>query len=262
MSTHHALVDGRLVDATVPALRVDDPGFAVGDGAFTTTVVTGGRVFALGRHLARLRDNLVRLGLAAPPEQELTEAVETLLAADGVTDAKLRVSVSAGFGGRPTVVVAHFPPSPQPDAAVVITLPWRRHEHGPLAGVKSLSFGEWAVGHRQVLAAGADEGLIANTAGDLCEGVGSNVFVVLDGVLCTPPLVSGCLAGVARAIVVEVMPVRETPLPLSVLAEAGEAFLTSSTRFVQPIRRLDGRDLPAPGPVTAAARRAFAEAIS
>lgn len=256
----HAYVDGRLVDATAPALRVDDPGFVVGDGAFTTTVVRAGRVFALARHLARLRDNLVRLGVAAPPERELTEAVESLLRTDAVTDAKLRVSVSAGFGGRPTVVVAHFPPSPQPDTAVVITLPWRRHEHSPLAGVKSLSFGEWAVGHRQVLAAGADEGLIANTAGDLCEGVGSNVFVVLDGVLCTPPLVSGCLAGVARAIVGEVMDVRETPLPLAVLDEVSEAFLTSSSRGVQPIRLLDGRPLPAPGPLTAAAAAAFAEA--
>jgi branched-chain amino acid aminotransferase len=92
------------------------------------------------------------------------------------------------------------------------------------------------------------------------EGTGSNVFVVLDGRLFTPPLASGCLAGITRELVVEWSGAQEADLPLGVLAEAEEIFLTSSLRDVQGVHRVDDRLLPgAPGPVTAKAMRVFAE---
>ena len=95
------------------------------------------------------------------------------------------------------------------------------------------------------------EAVLANTAGNLCEGTGSNVFYVVDGELRTPSLASGCLAGITRDLVIEWCGAQEVDEPLAeVLAGASEAFLASTTRDVQAIARWDDRDLPAPGPVT------------
>ncbi|HEX2048226.1 MAG TPA: aminotransferase class IV, partial [Acidimicrobiales bacterium] len=105
---------------------------------------------------------------------------------------------------------------------------------------------------------GAGEALFGNLAGNLCEGTGTNVFVGIDGRLVTPPLSAGCLAGVTRELLLELVHVVEDDLPLDVIRSAEEAFLTSSTRDVQPIRSVDGRGLPAcPGPLTTAAATAF-----
>jgi branched-chain amino acid aminotransferase len=145
----------------------------------------------------------------------------------------------------------------------VATVPWRRNEHSALAGVKSTSYADNVVALRAAEAAGADEAILANTAGLLCEGTGSNVFVGVGGRLVTPPLSSGCLGGVTRELLLEVADVAEEDLPLSALAGADEAFLTSSTRDVHPIETVDGRPLPhCPGPLTATARAAFAALVS
>ena len=94
----------------------------------------------------------------------------------------------------------------------------------------------------------------------LCEGTGSNVFVVLDGELVTPPLASGCLAGVTRALVLEWTGAVERDVPLGALLEADEVFLTSSTRDVQAVHAVGDDVYPdAPGPLTRQAAATFAE---
>ncbi|WP_176735779.1 aminotransferase class IV, partial [Actinacidiphila rubida] len=129
-----------------------------------------------------------------------------------------------------------------------------------LAGLKTTSYGENVVALARAHEHGASEALLANTVGRLCEGTGSNVFVVLGGRLLTPPLESGCLAGITRALVADWAGAEEADLPFDVLAEADEVFLTSSLRDVQAVHRVDDRELPgAPGPVTAKAMRVFAE---
>ncbi|MCC3778960.1 aminotransferase class IV, partial [Streptomyces sp. UNOB3_S3] len=151
----------------------------------------------------------------------------------------------------------HTAPAP---ATAAVTVPWTRNERGALAGAKSTSYAENVVALAHARAHGATEALFANTVGALCEGTGSNVFVVLDGELHTPTLSSGCLPGITRALVVEWAGAKETELPFDVLERAEEVFLTSSLRDVQAVRALDGRQLPgAPGPVTAKAMRIFEE---
>ena len=110
---------------------------------------------------------------------------------------------------------------------------------------------------------GADEAVRANTIGALCEGTGSNVFLVVDGSLCTPALTTGCLPGVTRALVCELVPVTERDdLTFDHLRRAPEAFLTSSTRDVHPIVSVDSVALGrVPGPLTAAAAAAFGELV-
>jgi branched-chain amino acid aminotransferase len=100
--------------------------------------------------------------------------------------------------------------------------------------------------------------VFGNLGGRLCEGTGTNVFVAIDGRMLTPPLSAGCLAGVTRQLLLELGVATEDDLPLAALAEADEAFLTSSTRDVQAIAYVDGAPLPAtPGPLTKAAADAF-----
>jgi branched-chain amino acid aminotransferase len=102
----------------------------------------------------------------------------------------------------------------------------------------------------------AGEAIFLNTHGELCEATGSNVFVIRDGIVLTAPADAGCLLGVTRALVLELcadhgLPAEEAVLGPTALADADEAFLTSSTREVQAIGRVDGRALPAaPGPTS------------
>lgn len=148
----------------------------------------------------------------------------------------------------------------RPDTTAVITVPWTRNERGALTGLKTTSYAENVVALARAREQGASEALFANTVGDLCEGTGSNVFVVLDGQLHTPPVSSGALAGITRALTVEWTGAHETRLPFDALDRADEIFVTSSLRDVQAVHRVDGRGLPgAPGPVTAKAMRVFDE---
>ena len=104
--------------------------------------------------------------------------------------------------------------------------------------------------------------MFANTRGQLCECTGSNIFVVVDGEILTPPVSSGLLPGITRELVLEWgrkagIPIREIDLPLSVLAEADEVFITSSTKDVLPIEAVDERGLPSQRPMTARVAELF-----
>jgi branched-chain amino acid aminotransferase len=202
-------------------------------------------------------------------DDQLRAAVRDVLVANGPTAGRLRITLTGGAGplgsdrlagGAVSLIIAAGPATPWPPTADVVVVPWRRNEHSAVAGLKTTSYAENVVALGFAHDRGASEAIFANTAGDLCEGTGTNVFVAVDGVLHTPPLRSGCLAGITRALVLEAVGAVETDLPLSALAAADEAFLTSSTRDVQPIARVDGVPLAScPGPLSLAARAAFAE---
>ena len=139
-------------------------------------------------------------------------------------------------------------------------MPWPRNERGALAGLKTTSYAENVLALGYARERGAGEAIFGNTAGNLCEGTGSNVFVVSGGRLLTPPLTAGCLAGVTRGLVIEWAGAEEEEeLALDALGAADEAFLTSTTRDVQPVRAVNAVPLPATaGPVTRRAAEVFA----
>ncbi|MFD6445894.1 aminotransferase class IV [Promicromonospora sp. NPDC060204] len=266
--------EGRMVAPGEAALSAVDHGITVGDGVFETCAVLNGQAFALTRHLARLERSASGMGMAPLDLRKVRDGVDAVLAAS--PDAgRLRITVTDGIGplgsGRSdtpqTVVVAAT------EAVVVPTgraarSPWTRNENSAVAGLKTTSYAENVVALADAIGKGADESVFANTAGDLCEGTGSNVFLELDGELVTPPLSVGCLAGITRELLLEWgaeagLPVREAKdgeLPFSVLdrVSAGEAkmLLTGSVRNVQPTVWLDGADLQI-GELSAAARDLF-----
>jgi branched-chain amino acid aminotransferase len=253
-----AWIDGRLVDATDAGVALDDHGLTTGDGCFETLKVTGGVPFALTRHLRRLRRSCEGLGIPAPDEALVREGCAAVVDASGASEARLRITVTAGRtplgSGRadntPTVYVLTGP-LPDWDATTAVAVcPWVRNERSPVAGLKTTSYVENVVALAWAKERGCSEALFANTRGELCEGTGTNVFVVLGDRLVTPPLDSGCLAGVTRELLLEIVDAEERAIPVEQLAEATEVFLTSTTREIQPVHEVDGRALDAPGPLT------------
>lgn len=253
-----AWVDGRLLaDPTAPAVSVLDHGLTVGDGVFETLKVVDGRPFALGRHLARLARSAAGLGLGEVDEDAVRRGVREVLA-EPVDFGRLRITVTSGPGplgsgrgtGGTTLAVLAEPTQPQPATARVATVPWPRNERSAIAGLKTTSYAENVLALAEARRRGATEALLANLAGHLCEGTGSNVFYVVDGELRTPSLASGCLAGITRELVLEWYGAREVDEPVVVLDWAEEVFICSSTRDVQAVEQVDDRTLDAPGPVT------------
>jgi branched-chain amino acid aminotransferase len=166
------------------------------------------------------------------------------------------------------VILAAATIGPPPEPGAVVVVPWPRNERGATAGLKTISYAENVRARAYASERGATEAVFANTRGELCEATGSNVFVVVGGVVRTPPADAGCLLGVTRALVLELctaegLEAGEVALPVGALAAADEAFLTSTTREVQAIARVGDCPLPgAPGPVTARLDRAFRALVS
>jgi branched-chain amino acid aminotransferase len=257
---------GRLVErASVSAL---DHGFTVADGVFETLKVVPAGPVALNRHLRRLVDSARVLHLPVPNERVVRSAVSEVVAAwtsDGGELGRLRITFTAGEAplgsergdASPTLVVAVSDTDPWPPTTSAITVPWTRNERSAVAGAKTTSYAENVVALRAARERGASEALVANTVGELCEGTGTNVFVVVDGEVFTPPLASGCLPGITRELVIEWFGAREQTMPIEVLTTADEVFLTSSTRDVHPVVRLDDREWSTPGPVSRELQEAF-----
>ena len=268
---------GRLHEPDAALVVGVDHGLTVGDGVFETCGVVDGHAFALTRHLRRLERSAVGLGLAAPDEGEVRAGVAAVLAAEP-TAGRVRVTVTGGPGPlgsnrnapadqRLTVIVLAGP-AVRHDVARAVRVPWVRNERSAVAGLKTTSYAENVVALAEAYRRGADEALLANTVGELCEGTGSNVFVERDGELVTPPLSSGCLAGITRELLLEWgaaagLPVREGrpgELGESVLDDvlAGDAHLalSGSVRNVVPVVTLDERDVAA-GPLSREAQALF-----
>jgi branched-chain amino acid aminotransferase len=266
-------LNGALTPLEDAAISPLDHGLVVGDGVFETIRVYRGQPFAWTRHAKRLHASAGGIGLGAPPFDELRAAAEAVLAANDLTEARLRITVTGGPappGSRrapvpPTVVVVAFALEPTTETASVMIVPWTRNEGGALAGLKTISYAENVRALAHVEAHGAHEAIFANTKGNLCEATGSNVFLVLDGECVTPPLSAGCLNGVTRQLLLEIaanagVAITERDLPVDALRAADEAFVTSTVRELQPIASVDGVALPAaPGPATKRLAAAFTD---
>ncbi|GEL44980.1 4-amino-4-deoxychorismate lyase [Cellulomonas hominis] len=260
---------GRLRDPREPVLSGADAGFATGLGVFETCAVAAGRAFALTRHLDRLAASLRALDLPPVDEGEVRDAVAAVLAAGGADVGRVRVTVSPGAPGAaaPSLVVTAGP-APLRGPAHVVRVPWVRNERSPLAGHKSTSYAADVLALAAAQRAGGNEAVLANTRGELCEGTGSNVFVERDGALLTPPLSSGCLPGVTRALALEwaaeaglpVAEARSGELPWEVLDDVrrggASLALSGSLRGFVGVHALDGAAV-ATGPLTAAVAELF-----
>lgn len=271
-------VNGSLCSAAEATTSARDHGLVVGDGIFEVVKVVHGRPFALTQHLDRMVRSAAGMALVGFDPEVVRQAAADVIAANRsalVSDYDLlRITFTAGPGvlgsGRvdaastTTTLVLGLTPGHDPDPTTsVITVPFRRNDVGALTGLKTTSYGENVVALAQANAVGASEAVFANTRGQLCEGTGTNVFVVRDGRLLTPPLSSGCLAGITRELVLDWYGGEEADLPYTVLTDSDEIFLTSTARDVQAVTRVDGVAIGVSdgqaGPVTRAVSAAFTQ---
>ena len=282
-------VNGTISDGALAVVPVFDHGFLYGEGVYETLRTYHQSPFLLDRHLARLRTSASLLDLAIPQDDaELTAAIAATMrhaALEG--EQYVRLLVTRGVGElsydpatcpRPTVVIIVKPHLENPPETmekgipVIVSSVLRNHPQAINPRIKSNNLLNNALAMQEAIRAGAQEALMRNYRGELSECALSNVFLVKDGEVITPPLESGLLGGVTRNFVFEVgthtgFTVRETVLRDSDLQEADEVFITSTTREILPVTRVDDRAVGtgAPGPVTltlAAAFRHQAELLS
>jgi branched-chain amino acid aminotransferase len=258
-------LNGSLVDERDACISPSDRGFLLGDGVFETLRSYSGRLPTLREHLERLAAGARALGIALPALGELEQGAAALLSASGLADARLRITVTSGAGppglargeAEPTLMITVSPLPERPGAATAVVPPWIHDERRPLVGVKTTSRAESVIALAYARERGADEALFLNTAGNVCEATTANVFAVRDGLITTPPLSAGCLAGITREHVLRScdaigLGAEEKDLPAGALQSADELFLTSSTRGVQALVAIDSAPVGngEPGPLT------------
>jgi len=243
--------NGRLRPADEALVDAHDGLVICGRGIFETIAAYRGKPFHAVEHLERLRRGAAVLELSVPEEDTLLASMHTALEANGLLDAgkaRLRLTLSSPGDGNASWWIEATPPPTHPATARVITGPFFRNERSPLAGLKTVNYGDNVVALRLAREAGADEALFANTRDELCEGTWSNIFVRIDGTWHTPPLSSGCLPGITREVVIGLfkehgLPLVESTLSYAALDRVKSAFLTSSLREIQPVAAIDGKEL-------------------
>jgi branched-chain amino acid aminotransferase len=276
--------NGRLVPADEARVSVFDAGFLYGDGIYETMRAYGGVAFGLDRHLVRLARSAGAIGLPAPEEPAIADAVRQTLAANRIGSALVRVTVTRGRLERrldlssavgPSVLVAAEPFDDSADAVRrrgirVIYSRWlRRPSTSPLAGVKSTNYQISLFARNEAREAGAFEVLVPDESGDITEAAAANVFLVENGRLVTPPLEAGILAGITRDVVVGIArakgrEIEEARLPRERIEAADEVFLTGTSIEVTPVVTVEDRPVGggAPGPVTREILAAYLEAVA
>jgi branched-chain amino acid aminotransferase len=275
-----ASVNGEVVPVEEARVSVLDNGFTFGDSAYETIRTYRGRPFEWGRHIRRLRASAGRLGFEIPlTDAELLARLDAVLARAANPESYIRLIVSRGVGDisyhfdrvkGPTVVMVvkphdGFPESHYTEGVDVALVDVRRNHPRALdPAIKSSNLLNNVLAVREAQSRGAEEAVLLNQAGHLAEGASTNVFVVRGGKVRTPPLATGILAGITREVVLELaasltLEAREDTLGAEDLRKADEAFLTSSTREIVPIRRVDGEAVGdgRPGPVTRRLLEAF-----
>jgi branched-chain amino acid aminotransferase len=283
MTARRVSIDGQIhpaADATVP---VTDRGFMYGDGIFETLRIYGGQIFAWDSHRQRLRHGCDRLGIdLRVDDATLEEWIDALVAANDLTEAYLKIMVSRGVtGGRlrpprdatPTVVIVCEPlargghrgaPVWETPAACATVETQRTPDAAIPSELKPLAYLNGIVAHLEA-PAWTDEPLLRDATGHITEGAVSNLFIVTDAGLQTPPAGGDLLAGVTRTVVCELaaaegLPVREDPITPELLYAADEAFLTNTTWEIRPIDRVDAVEYD-PGPVTALLQHRFDDEV-
>jgi branched-chain amino acid aminotransferase len=251
-----ASVDGQISTTAEARIPPGDDGLLRGDGVFEVIRLYDGRPFALEEHLDRLERSAAVIEL--PVEREPLESeIAALLEEFGEHEGQLRLVVTRG--GRRLAFTENLPPRGETISVATIT-------YSPsviLTGVKSLSYAANMQATRLAHANGAEEAILVRPDGIVLEAPTSTIFLVsYDGVLCTPAIDVGILESITRARLVRELHVEEGAYTVEDLLGTHEAFLASTTREVQPIAAIDGRELPScPGEKTTEAIEAFTSVL-
>jgi branched-chain amino acid aminotransferase len=256
------ILNGELVPEEQAKISVFDRGFLYGDGLFEGIRVFNGKPFRWKQHLERFTHgaNFLKIRLPFSPEG-IGQFAERLIAENEMPNSLLRLTLSRGIGQRgyspksaerPTLVMMTYPmadaePS-NPPAWRVFVSSFRLPAGEPLARFKNLNKLPQVLARAEADADGAEEALLLNSEGYVVEGSTSNLFWISDGTICTPPLPSGILPGVTRAVVLELcggagMATREENIVPGELDKMDGAFLSLSSSGIAEVVLVNGKSL-------------------
>lgn len=263
-------VNGEMVERESARVSAFDRSFLYGDGLFETVRAYGGAPFLLGEHLDRMSGSAEALGIGMPDRGGISAAIAQLIKRNGLADAYVRITLSRGTHTgalapgeplEPTLVIdvrpLHAYPAELYERGAALAVSSLRHDSAsPLRRHKTTGYVLSILAKREAKERGADEALLLDGDGQVCEGATSNVFCVRGGTLLTPPLDLNILPGVTRATAIRLagdhgMPIEDAGFTLDELCAADEVFLTNSLMEILPVRRVDESELrPAPGLAT------------
>jgi len=277
-------LNGELIDWDAARVSAMDAGFLHGVGLFETLRAYNGRIFRLEAHYERLRRSATALRLPLLPDAErFRRALEEVLAANGLSDARLRLTVTPGRTQRPddsgmpvtptilatATAVSAYPREFYEKGMTVLISAYRQSKGDPLAGHKTTSYWPRLTALREAHEAGCGEALWFTPENLLAEACMSNIFVVRGDVIQTPPLDTPVLPGIVRNLILELAArdgrtAREARLTIHDLLDADEVFLTNSVMEVMPVCRVERRAIGTekPGPVTAWAADQYRAAVA
>ena len=242
-----------LEDACVPVM---DRGFLFGDGVYEVIPVYAGKLFQLGHHLKRLRNSLDAIRIENPLSDDGWEnMLNELVSRNDGPDQAVYLQVTRGVAAKrdhafpadckPTVFSMSTPMAASVDidkipAATAITLPDIRWK---LCNIKAITLLPNVMLRQQAIDAGTAEAILIKD-GYAVEGAASNLFIVKNGIVITPPNGPTLLPGITRDLVIELaanhaIPFREADISEAELFSADEIWLTSSTREISPVTLLD-----------------------
>ena len=275
-------ISGKFVPQDEAKISVFDHGLLYGDGVFEGIRSYRGKVFRLSEHIARLYESAKAIWLEIPmPQEAMCEAVNEAVRVNKIDDGYIRLLVTRGAGtlgldpnrcSNPQVIIiadaiALYPQELYEKGLEIVTVSVQRTHPAALnPRIKSLNYLNNILAKIEGLQAGCIEALMLNHKGEVAECTGDNVFLVRRGVLYTPPLDAGILAGVTRGAVIELargagIEVREVSLTKHDVYIADECFLTGTAAEVVPVVKVDSRTIGTgqPGPMTRDLEKRFHE---
>lgn len=252
------LHNDNVVDSTAPTVSPGQVGFMNGWGVFSTILVSDGALFAFPRHWARMQADARKLHIPFPEDSEWVRGrLLKLVEANRAVNSTLRVAVVRNRGGifeapgqlRAFDLIAFTADTVEWPGGVRLGIkPQARHAQSEFAGTKVLSWAFNLTWNEEAHERGYDEYVLLNERGEVCECTSANIFVIQGSDVWTPPLDSGCLAGITRALLIEEIQIPElrigekTLMPAD-LARADQVFITSTTRDLLAVNHIEGLDL-------------------
>jgi len=269
-------LNDKLVDIDKAAISVSDAGFLYGAGVFETMRTYNGVVFCLKDHLDRLFFSACCLSINNTySRKHITDGICRLLEANELTDARLRLTLTSGpmAGRQPTLVITATKLQPYPQqyykkGVLVILCPFKQNPADPIYGNKTTSYFSRMFALNLAHKKNAAEAVWFTVDNRLAEGCISNIFLVKDSVLCTPPVETPVLAGVARKTVCQIalknsIDLVEKNLYIDDLLSADEVFLTNVIMKIMPVNGIEKHTVGSGkvGPLTVKLLKYFDEFI-
>lgn len=274
-------LNGSIMTPDQASISVQDYGFLYGCALFETMRAYDGKIFRLDSHLARLAKSATLLGIQLDLSM-LRSAVYDLLQANELREAKIRITLSAGEGAfvpdldsckNPNIFIVASEYQPYPDDIYqrgfkVIVSSWQRNSGSLLSHIKSTNYLENLLARQEARKKGADEAIWLNEKGLVAEGTMSNVFLVFEDVIKTPPEESGILPGITRRTIFEIaesinVKIIEDKIDIETLKNATEIFITNSLIEVMPVTTIENVPVNdgTPGPKTRLLQQKYREVI-